>query len=501
MGLVFNPFTGNFDFTGSSSSGAPADATFVTLTTNATLTNERVLTGTSNQITITDNGAGSTVVLSTPQDIATSSSPTFVGLTLSGNANVAGYVSLANSPPLNTTAGDLTAIRLNVGDGSAFSGATGQFVQVGGTLTSTTVAGDAAVFINVNVTPASNPTGASIHQGLNFALTTNPAAGVTLNNIQAGNFVVFLQSTGNIASLTAITAAVETTSSSPATISATTVRAFDALPMLRISGTTTGTVTTLVGYDVNAFTLLGNSAWTVTTYVGFRFNDPTATGNTVTTMIGMDINKLTKGTTSNFGIRLAQPGLPNSVGATTDSSAFVLTTASVAMGNQTATTTNAYGVFLGIQTYTSTTLTRTITNAHTLYIEGAPVASTNVTFTNTAYSLFVDAGNSRFDGRILAAKGADVASAATITLGNDGNYFDITGTTNIDYITTTGWTAGSIIVLQFDGILTVNDSTATPPGGTANINLSAAYVSTAGDTLTLIYDGGTSFRELARSVN
>lgn len=66
------------------SSGAPADASFVTLATNATLTAERVLTGTANQIVVTDNGAGSTVVLSTPQNIHTAASPTFAGLTLSG---------------------------------------------------------------------------------------------------------------------------------------------------------------------------------------------------------------------------------------------------------------------------------------------------------------------------------------------------------------------------------------------------------------------------------
>lgn len=103
--------------------------------------------------------------------------------------------------------------------------------------------------------------------------------------------------------------------------------------------------------------------------------------------------------------------------------------------------------------------------------------------------------------RVNFAKGADVASAATLTLGADGNYFDITGTTNIDYITTTSWNAGAIIVLQFDGILTVNDSTATPPANTGNIDLTAAFITTAGDTLTLIYDGGTSFREISRSVN
>lgn len=62
---------------------APADAQYVTLAVNATLTNERVLTGTANQVIITDNGAGNTVVLSLPQDIGTGSSPTYTGLTLS----------------------------------------------------------------------------------------------------------------------------------------------------------------------------------------------------------------------------------------------------------------------------------------------------------------------------------------------------------------------------------------------------------------------------------
>lgn len=45
---------------------APSNAQYVTLATNATLTSERVLTGTANQITLTDNGAGSTVVVSIP---------------------------------------------------------------------------------------------------------------------------------------------------------------------------------------------------------------------------------------------------------------------------------------------------------------------------------------------------------------------------------------------------------------------------------------------------
>ncbi len=48
--------------TESGAGGAPSDAQYVTLATNGTLTNERVLTAGSN-ITLTDNGAGSTLVI------------------------------------------------------------------------------------------------------------------------------------------------------------------------------------------------------------------------------------------------------------------------------------------------------------------------------------------------------------------------------------------------------------------------------------------------------
>jgi hypothetical protein len=66
--------------------GAPVGATFVTLSLNGTLTNERVLTGTANRVSITDNGANSTVVLSIPQDIHTAATPQFAGVSLSAIA-------------------------------------------------------------------------------------------------------------------------------------------------------------------------------------------------------------------------------------------------------------------------------------------------------------------------------------------------------------------------------------------------------------------------------
>ncbi len=70
------------------------------------------------------------------------------------------------------------------------------------------------------------------------------------------------------------------------------------------------------------------------------------------------------------------------------------------------------------------------------------------------------------------AKGADVASANALTLGADGNYFDITGTTAITSIGTLG--AGTVVRLHFDGILTFthHSTDLVLPGG-ANITTAA----------------------------
>jgi hypothetical protein len=100
-------------------------------------------------------------------------------------------------------------------------------------------------------------------------------------------------------------------------------------------------------------------------------------------------------------------------------------------------------------------------------------------------------------GRIQGSKGADVASANAMTLGIDGNYFDITGTTTINTISGTGWSAGSIITMQFDSTPTVTHAA----GGSGQMFLTGAgnFSATAGDTLTLICEG-TAWREIARAV-
>ena len=100
--------------TSASGGAAPSDATYVVISANATLTDERVLTGTANQITITDNGAGSTVVLSLPQSIATSSTPTFASMTLTAASSLTLGTASTNTGAIilkNSTNGNNTTIQ------------------------------------------------------------------------------------------------------------------------------------------------------------------------------------------------------------------------------------------------------------------------------------------------------------------------------------------------------------------------------------------------------
>lgn len=90
--------------------------------------------------------------------------------------------------------------------------------------------------------------------------------------------------------------------------------------------------------------------------------------------------------------------------------------------------------------------------------------------------------------------GSAVASAATIT--PTGNLFHVTGTTTITSvagsINSVNIVAGTTITIIFDGALTFTDG--------SNLKLAGDFVTTADDTITLVYDG-TNWYEKSRSVN
>lgn len=87
--------------------------------------------------------------------------------------------------------------------------------------------------------------------------------------------------------------------------------------------------------------------------------------------------------------------------------------------------------------------------------------------TSTHYEALTADGDLR-GRRILGRQGTDVASASTITLG-DGNQFTVTGTTTINLMSATGWTAGSRVTIQFQSNITVNHLSA-PSGANACFN-------------------------------
>ena len=120
-------------------------------------------------------------------------------------------------------------------------------------------------------------------------------------------------------------------------------------------------------------------------------------------------------------------------------------------------------------------------DAHVAVIE-IPTGGTLVEF----------AGNIRPAGTVEWDKGADIASAATLVLGSDGNSFDVTGTTTIDAVSAKP--IGTVIVLTFDDAVTLTyDATALDLSGDVDM------VTEADDTLGLHCYDGTNWRELFRT--
>src|SRR3990167_5721731 len=95
-----------------------------------------------------------------------------------------------------------------------------------------------------------------------------------------------------------------------------------------------------------------------------------------------------------------------------------------------------------------------ITNANVS--SSAGIANSKLNLASIAQAIALAGGLSMTTSLFKQAKGADVASAAgAITLGDDGNFFDITGTLAITSITIK--TAGTVVTLQFDSTATLTD--------------------------------------------
>lgn len=118
---------------------------------------------------------------------------------------------------------------------------------------------------------------------------------------------------------------------------------------------------------------------------------------------------------------------------------------------------------------------------------GSTITPVNVTSANNpTFATITVTGTSTFNGRVLEKQGADVTAANDLTLGSDGNSFEVTGNTQINRITGTGWQAGSNIRLKFTGTPVVKHGQAS---GSGHLQLSLLggldFYATAGDFMDL----------------
>ena len=113
----------------------------------------------------------------------------------------------------------------------------------------------------------------------------------------------------------------------------------------------------------------------------------------------------------------------------------------------------------------------------------AAIAATKLSLATIAQAIAMSSKTFQF------AKGADVASASSIALGTDGNFFDITGTTTIQTITAKQ--AGCIVALHFDGALTLTDDT-------GNLELNGSDVIIAAEDNVILGCDGTNWHLLSK---
>ena len=138
-----------------------------------------------------------------------------------------------------------------------------------------------------------------------------------------------------------------------------------------------------------------------------------------------------------------------------------------------------------------------------LYNEGDATTDTyrlKITNNDVATIFTVESnGTVQHQGRAQWKKGADVATANSIQMGYDGNFFALTGAVRVNTIDSTGWQDGSFLVLKVGSAGTVfGHATA---GTYAQLKLTGSVNATlnAGNTITFILDG-SFWREISRTL-
>ncbi len=486
--------------TSSSGGAAPADATYVVLSVNATLTDERVLTGTANQITITDNGAGSTVVLSLPQSIATSSTPTFASLTLTGASSLtlgtassaAGAILLKNASNANTATivSGVTAASYSVTWPTAQGGAS-TFLQNNGSGVLSWAAGGAGTVTDVSVVTANGVSGSVATS------TTTPAITLTLgaitpttvngNTITTGTGTLTLGAGKTLTASNTLTFTGTDGSSVAFGTGGTVLYTASAIPLT--VGTTTiasGTDTRIL-YDnagvLGEYTLTGTG-----TVVAMATSPVLTTPNigvaTATSVNGLTITSSTGTLTITNAKTLSATNTLTLSGTDGTTMTFPTTTATIAR-------TDAGQTFTGVNTFTSPSITTSLTTgsssfdllnatATTINFAGASGSVVNLGGgANAAELRFLEPSGSgtNYSALKAQAQGANITYTLPATVGSAGQVLtDAAGNGTLSWTTPSSGGSATTVVFStiFETIGRLTDSTG--DGGTVTVNDDGATI-------------------------
>ncbi len=124
-------------------------------------------------------------------------------------------------------------------------------------------------------------------------------------------------------------------------------------------------------------------------------------------------------------------------------------------------TNTQFEVWVSTTTYGIADLVRGSDNNYYRSLVGSNIGN-NPTSSPAQWALqtFINAGvvnvETSFNNTVKFSKGADIASASALATGTDGNYFDVTGTTQINAINTRK--IGTVIKLHFDSVVVLAHS-------------------------------------------
>jgi hypothetical protein len=461
-----------------------ASDTFVGLAATQTLTNKAltaptitgVVAGTQTTATIT------TLTATTISGATTITSTSFVG-DLTGNADTATTATSATTATTTTNwtmadeSTDTTCfvafVTAATGNLPGKTGTNLTFNSSTGILTATGFAGD----ITGNVTGNASGTAATVTGAAQTSITSLG----TLTALDVDNINI------NLNTITASTGALNLT---PAAGSAIVLDGTINVDAGVVTGATSITSTTFVG------NVTGNASGTAATVTGAAQASITSLG-TLTTLTVDNITINTNTITADTGALNLTPAVGSAIvldgtinvdaGVVTGATSITSTTFVGALtGNADTATTAPSGSNTGDEAAASATVAgiaelATDAEAITGTDTGRVVTPANMTAVIQAPG--------KFTGK---TKGGDIASATTVVIDTDGDFFDITGTTGP--IGTFTVAAGRLFTLQFDSTPTITDSATIALSGSADL------VAAAGDVVTFYSTAANTVVEVSRTL-